>query len=117
MQKVIGVYSVKFSVGEALREFHNKNVIHNDFILIFGDIVANFDLSQAIKDHARRKKEDRVNIMTKILKKISINNPLRTQYDDCMIVLDSSTNQILQYRNTSKESHINLNLGSFMFDL
>ena len=80
-------------------------------MLIFGDVVANFDLSQAIKEHMRRRKEDKMNIMTKIFKKIPINSPLRTRYDDCALIIDSATNQILQYQNMSSEKHLNFNLG------
>ncbi len=82
---------------------------------MFGDTIANFSLSTAIEEHLRRKKEDKMNIMTKVFKKLPLDSPLRTGYDDAMLVIDSSNKQILQYQNTSEDKQIELFLERISF--
>ena len=58
--------------------------------------------------------------MTKIFKKTGVNSPLRTPYDDCMIVMDNQTNRIFQYKSLRGEegieTSVELNLERISFD-
>ena len=73
--------------------------------------MANFDLSPAIQEHLKRKKEDKSNIMTRIFKPVSPLNPLRTPDDDNLIVIDGNTKQILQFDNLAQKPKANLDMG------
>lgn len=100
----------KNSVGQALRDIHHKGWIQSeDILLIFGDVVANFDLSGAISQHMAKKKDR--NILTKIFKKVPLNSPLRTEDDDCVVIVDNNTSQVLQYKHIGSEKDIDFNLG------
>ena len=93
-----------------MRDINSKGMIHSeDVLLIFGDVLANFDLSKAISDHIKRKKER--SIMTKIFRRAPLNSPLRTRDDDCIVILDSLTSQVLEYRHVADEKEISFNLG------
>lgn len=87
-------YPNNSSVCEALRDIHTGGYIHNDFVLIFGDVFANFNLENAFKEHMRRKREDKMNIMTKVFKKVGVHSISRTTNDDCVIVLDNTNNRV-----------------------
>jgi translation initiation factor eIF-2B subunit epsilon len=39
------------SVGDALRELDAKQIVSGDFILVSGDLVANFSLKEALEFH------------------------------------------------------------------
>jgi translation initiation factor eIF-2B subunit epsilon len=53
------------NVGDALRELDKRNLIQCDpFILMYGDVITNVDLSGAIAQHQQRHKKDSSAIMT-----------------------------------------------------
>jgi len=101
-----------FSVGQALRDIHSQEnlITCEDILLIFGDVLANFDLSKVIAEYTK-KKRDR-SIMTKIFKRVPLNSPLRTQEDDCVVILDNNTSQVLQYKHIPDSKEIDFNLGN-----
>ena len=39
------------SMGDAMREIDDKSLIRSDFVLVYGDIVANLDLQSIIQEH------------------------------------------------------------------
>ena len=77
--------------------------------------MASFDLSAAINQHMAKKKDR--NILTKIFKRVPLNSPLRTEDDDCVVIVDNNTSQVLQYKHIGSEKDIDFNLGirTFIF--
>ena len=59
------------SPGEVLRFVDQKDLMKNDFILVTGDVVANFDLAAALASHKQRRAADRHAIMTMVSKAAS----------------------------------------------
>ena len=101
------------SVGQALRDIHSKEVIQaEDILLVFGDVIANFDLTKVISEYTKKKKDR--SIMTKIFKRVPPSNPLRNQEDDCVVIVDNVTSQILDYRHIGEDKDIQFNLGKFV---
>lgn len=93
-----------------MRDIHHKGWIQSeDILLIFGDVMASFDLSSAISQHLAKKRER--NILTKIFKRVPLNSPLRTEDDDCVVIVDNNTSQVLQYKHIGSEKDIDFNLG------
>jgi len=106
------------STCEALRELP-KDGLHDDFILLKGDIVSNAELGPALKQHFASKNADSEfpTIMTKIFKQLPFSSPLRDPSHEVMLTLDATHNTIVDYgQNTGatqttimiNKKHINL---------
>ena len=66
MEVVTIVSQECYSVGDALRELDAKQFLGSDFILVHGDLVANFSLKDALRRHRQRKASDKNTIMTMV---------------------------------------------------
>uniref|UniRef100_A0AAQ6I899 Translation initiation factor eIF2B subunit epsilon n=1 Tax=Anabas testudineus TaxID=64144 RepID=A0AAQ6I899_ANATE len=40
------------SLGDVLRDVDAKNLVRSDFVLVYGDVVSNIDISQALQEHS-----------------------------------------------------------------
>jgi translation initiation factor eIF-2B subunit epsilon len=85
--------------GDALREMYLKNHITTDFLLVSGDVVSNMKLSQTLKAHKARRREDSGAIMTSIFKKATPAHRTRAREDDSVVVIDPDTQRLLHYEN------------------
>ena len=96
-----------------MRDIHSQEnlITSEDILLIFGDVLANFDLSKVIAEYTKKKKDR--SIMTKIFKRDPLNSPLRSQEDDCVVILDNTNSQVLQYKHIPENKEIDFNLGIF----
>ncbi|KIX00744.1 uncharacterized protein Z518_09809 [Rhinocladiella mackenziei CBS 650.93] len=59
---------VASSVGDVMRDLDQKHLIAGDFIVVSGDIVSNFPIERALKQHKTRREKDKNAIMTMILR-------------------------------------------------
>lgn len=57
------------SVGDAFRLMYEKDVIHEDFILVNGDTVSNMLLNEAIVEHKEGCRKDSKALMTVVVNK------------------------------------------------
>lgn len=39
------------SLGDVLRDVDAKSLVRSDFVLVYGDVVSNIDILQALQDH------------------------------------------------------------------
>ena len=39
------------SLGDVLRDVDAKNLVRSDFVLVYGDVVSNIDITQALQEH------------------------------------------------------------------
>ena len=96
------------NAGDALRELDKRDLVQSDpFILMFGDTVANVDLTSAIATHKSRHKKDPTAIMTILFKQVGASlatdtgfnqSSIRTCTDDLVVGIDSKQgNRILLY--------------------
>jgi len=65
--------------GDALREVNQMHQLEEDFILVKGDVITNFDLSHALQFHRKMKKEmkDHTVILTKLFTRLPFSDPVR----------------------------------------
>uniref|UniRef100_A0A7N9AS91 Translation initiation factor eIF2B subunit epsilon n=1 Tax=Mastacembelus armatus TaxID=205130 RepID=A0A7N9AS91_9TELE len=70
------------SLGDVLRDVDAKNLVRSDFVLVYGDVVSNVDVSQALQEHRHRRKTE---------KNIS---------DDVIVAVDSKSQRVLHYQKT-----------------
>ncbi|KAI4809906.1 hypothetical protein KUCAC02_018761 [Chaenocephalus aceratus] len=78
-----------------------KSLLRSDFVLVYGDVVSNIDLSQAVQEHRhRRKVEKNISVMTMVFKESSPGHRSRCEEDDVIVAVDSKSQRILHYQRT-----------------
>jgi len=99
------------SIGDVLRQLQGHHSLQSDFFLLFGDFVANIDVSQMISDHFTRKHESSNNIVTCLMRRVKPSSLLLSQQEDFVYVLDTANQQLLQIEKlSSDQSEIALNV-------
>ncbi|MEQ2172499.1 Translation initiation factor eIF-2B subunit epsilon [Goodea atripinnis] len=101
------------SLGDVLRDVDAKALVRSDFVLVYGDVVSNIDISQALQEHRhRRKMEKNISVMTMIFKESSPGHRSRCEEDDVVVAMDSKSQQILHYQKTQglKKLHFPMNI-------
>ncbi|XP_004079082.1 translation initiation factor eIF-2B subunit epsilon [Oryzias latipes] len=89
------------SLGDVLRDVDAKSLVRSDFVLVYGDVVSNIDMSQALQEHRqRRKMEKNISVMTMMFKESSPGHRSRCEEDDVIVAVDSKSQQILHYQKT-----------------
>ncbi|RVE61635.1 hypothetical protein OJAV_G00172400 [Oryzias javanicus] len=89
------------SLGDVLRDVDAKSLVRSDFVLVYGDVVSNIDVSQALQEHRqRRKMEKNISVMTMMFKASSPGHRSRCEEDDVIVAVDSKSQQILHYQKT-----------------
>ena len=83
------------SVGDALRDIDSQSLIRSDFVLVSGDLVSNMDLQEVIKNHKKRRENDKMVAMTTVYKKAAPRHRTRSSEDDILVVTNATTNRIL----------------------
>uniref|UniRef100_A0A4W4DYY7 Translation initiation factor eIF2B subunit epsilon n=1 Tax=Electrophorus electricus TaxID=8005 RepID=A0A4W4DYY7_ELEEL len=89
------------SLGDVLRDVDAKSLVRSDFVLVYGDVVSNIDLSQPLQEHKlRRKLEKNVSVMTMIFTESSPGHRTRCDEDDVIVAVDSKSKRVLHYERT-----------------
>uniref|UniRef100_W5LKI8 Translation initiation factor eIF2B subunit epsilon n=1 Tax=Astyanax mexicanus TaxID=7994 RepID=W5LKI8_ASTMX len=89
------------SLGDVLRDVDAKSLVRSDFVLVYGDVVSNIDLSHALQEHRVRRKQDKnVSVMTMIFKESSPGHRTRCDEDDIIVAVDSKSKRVLHYQRT-----------------
>uniref|UniRef100_F7E6V2 Translation initiation factor eIF2B subunit epsilon n=1 Tax=Callithrix jacchus TaxID=9483 RepID=F7E6V2_CALJA len=89
------------SLGDVLRDVDAKALVHSDFILVYGDVISNINITRALEEHRlRRKLEKNVSVMTMIFKESSPSHPTRCPEDNVVVAVDSATNRVLHFQKT-----------------
>ncbi|XP_029471676.1 translation initiation factor eIF-2B subunit epsilon [Rhinatrema bivittatum] len=89
------------SLGDVLRDVDAKSLMRSDFLLVYGDVISNINISKALEEHrTRRKLEKNVSVMTMVFKESSPGHRARCQEDDVIVAMDSSTQRVLHYQKT-----------------
>ena len=112
------------NAGDALRELDRKDLVKSDpFILLFGDVVSNVNLTKAMQAHKERSKKDRSNMMTLLFKEVGATDlsssniaysSIRTNAEDLVVGLNpSQENRILVYSNTGANKDVSVPCSFF----
>lgn len=109
------------NAGDALRELYKRNVIQSDpFLLLFGDVITNMDLTQALQAHLERHKQDSAAIMTLVLNPAGGTSdggnpcPIQSATNDLVIGLDpAQDNRVLLYDNQASKQSVSLPCSFF----
>ncbi|KAF6118439.1 eukaryotic translation initiation factor 2B subunit epsilon [Phyllostomus discolor] len=89
------------SLGDVLRDVDAKALVRSDFLLVYGDVISNINVTKALEEHRlRRKLEKNVSVMTMIFKESSPSHPTRCHEDNVVVAVDSATNRVLHFQKT-----------------
>ncbi|XP_057713826.1 translation initiation factor eIF-2B subunit epsilon [Corythoichthys intestinalis] len=111
------------SLGDVLRDVDAKSLVRSDFLLVYGDVVSNIDISQALLEHRQRRKIDKnISVMTMLFKESSPGHKSRCEEDDVIVAMDSKSQRVLHYQKTQtlKKLHFPMNIfhsGSEEFEI
>lgn len=93
------------SVGDALRELDSKQLITSDFILVSGDVVSNVPLNEVLKEHRKRREDDKNAIMTMVVREASPFHRTRARTESSVFVIDKKTSQCVHYQANERGKH------------
>lgn len=91
---------VASSVGDVMRDLDQKHLIAGDFVVVSGDIVSNFPIEKALRQHQTRREKDKNAIMTMILRE---GEPGIHDHNGAVVptfVLDPTKDRCLHYEET-----------------
>ncbi|KZT60474.1 nucleotide-diphospho-sugar transferase [Calocera cornea HHB12733] len=91
------------SVGDAMRELDEKQLISSDFILVAGDVVSNLQIDEVVKEHKERRKKNKDAIMTMVVKRSGAFHRTRPVGDASVFVLDPTTSECVHYESILAE--------------
>ncbi|KAF1985380.1 hypothetical protein K402DRAFT_413249 [Aulographum hederae CBS 113979] len=91
------IRSTSDTVGDAMRALDQRNILVNDFILVYGDVVSNFPLEGALAAHRARKAADKHAVMTVVLREAGVAHRSKAQGTSPVFVIDPSKNRCLHY--------------------
>ncbi|XP_052825505.1 translation initiation factor eIF-2B subunit epsilon [Octopus bimaculoides] len=95
-----------YSLGDAMRDIDNRALIRNDFVLLFGDTVANLKLTDIVQIHKKTREANKLAVMTLIMKTAKPGHPARSPDDDFVISVDSSTQRVRHYQKVNNTTTI-----------
>ena len=100
------------SLCQALRELE-QDELHDDFILLSGDIVSNADLQPALRQHYLSKTENRnfPTIITKVFKRMPFSSQLRDPSQELVLTIETQTNTIVDYGQYSSQKQTSMQLN------
>ncbi|TRY59738.1 hypothetical protein DNTS_028401 [Danionella cerebrum] len=102
------------SLGDVLRDVDAKSLVRADFLLVYGDVVANIDVSQALQEHRqRRKMEKNVSVMTMIFKESSPGHKMRCEEENVIVAIDSKSKRILHYQRAQAQKNLHFPMNIF----
>lgn len=98
------------SVGDAMRDMDQKQLLIGDFILVYGDVIANIDIAPALAAHKARRERDKKAIMTMLLREASVRHRIKVQSTRPVFVLDPQTQRCLHYEQLRSSHSGRLNI-------
>lgn len=91
------IRSTSRSVGDAMRDLDQKQLIKGDFICVYGDVVANVQLEAALTAHKARREKNKKAIMTMVLREAGDSHRTNSQHTRPCFVIDPHTQACVHY--------------------
>ena len=107
-KKLVVLRSSSSSVGDVMRDLDGKNFITSDFIAVSGDIISNFSIEDALKQHRARRQTDKNAIMTMLLREGSLAANVSTASGVPTFVIDPTKDRCLHYEEVQPGGRIHI---------
>lgn len=85
------------SVGDAMRDLDQKQLITGDFICVYGDVIANISMQAALWAHRTRREKDKKAIMTMILREAGDAHRTKSRNLRPVFVVDPEAQRCVHY--------------------
>lgn len=95
---------VSRSIGDAMRDLDKSGLLVGDFLVVYGDVVANVPIDAALAEHRARREKDKNAIMTMILREAGTTHRAKAQRNLPVFVIDPSKDRCLQYEQMQSTS-------------
>ncbi|KAL8735583.1 MAG: hypothetical protein Q9166_000752 [cf. Caloplaca sp. 2 TL-2023] len=92
------------SVGDAMRDLDNRDLITGDFLLVSGDVVSNVAIEPALGQHRGRREKDKNAIMTMILREAGIHHRTKATNHKPVFTINPTTDRCLHYEEVHASS-------------
>lgn len=93
----IMVSTTSTSVGDAMRDLDQKQIITHDFLLVHGDFVGNLSLGSVLEEHNKRRAINSKAIMTMVLREAGNAHRTKTRSETGIFVIEKGTNKCVHY--------------------
>lgn len=80
-----------------MRDLDARAILANDFLIVYGDVIANLPLDAALAAHRARRAKDKNAIMTMVLREVGTNHRTKSQESHPVFVLDPSKDRCVHY--------------------
>ena len=90
------------SVGDAMRDLDNRDLITGDFLLVSGDVISNLPLEPALARHRTRREKDKNAIMTMVLREAGGEHRTKSRGRRPVFVIDPARERCLHYEEMSR---------------
>ena len=95
-----------------MREIHSIPQVKENFVVVRGNSVSQFDISKALREFEKARKRCRETIMLKVFVKASTIDMRRTKKDNSLIYVDSD-NVIRLYESLADETRVKIQGKNF----
>ena len=89
--------STASSVGDAMRDLDNRDLITGDFLLVSGDVVSNMSIEPALAKHRARREKNKDAIMTMVLREAGVDHRTKSKGSRPVFVIDPNAERCLYY--------------------
>lgn len=104
------IRSPSTSVGDAMRDLDQKQIINGDFICVYGDVVANIPIEAALTAHKKRREKSKNAIMTMVLREAGDFHRTKGQQRRQCFVIDAETERCVHYERVRPKESPRLNI-------
>ncbi|KAA6411212.1 MAG: translation initiation factor eif-2b epsilon subunit [Lasallia pustulata] len=94
--------STATSVGDAMRDLDNRDLITGDFLLVSGDVISNLPIEPALARHRARRGKDKNAIMTMVLREAGVEHRTKSRGRRPVFVVDPAKERCLHYEEMSR---------------
>lgn len=86
-----------------MRDLDSKGIMSGDFIVVYGDVVSNLPLAEALATHRARRARDKNAIMTMVLREAGIEHRTKARGTSPVFVVDPTKDRCLHYEQISRK--------------
>lgn len=85
------------SVGDAMRDLDNRDLITGDFLVMTGDVISNLSIEPALAMHRARREKNKDAIMTMLLREAGTGHRTKSRSSRPVFIIDPVADRCLHY--------------------